>query len=108
MAVDDHVGDIRQHARRTVLALRQLEQLRRLVNEARRTLTAEKIEVVDQVDEKGNVRLDAADAELLQTALHAAGGVDETQAVGGHFYQERIVKRRDDGAGEGRASVQAD
>src|SRR5207244_421789 len=96
VAVDDHVGYVRQHARRSVLAVRQLEQLRRLVDKARRALAAEKIEVVDEVDEERDVRLDATDAKLLQAALHAARGIDETQAMRGHFYQERIVKRRDD------------
>src|SRR5947207_813688 len=65
-------------------------------------------EVVDEVDEERDVRLDATDAKLLQAALHAARGIDETQAMRGHFYQERIVKRRDDGAGERRAGVEAD
>ena len=55
-----------------------------------------------------DVRLDAADAEFLQAALHAPGGVDEAQAVGRHLDQQRIVERRDDRAGEGRAGVEAD
>ena len=54
-----------------------------------------------------NVRLDAANAEFLQAAFHAAGGVDEAQAVGRDLDQQRIVERRDDRAGEGGAGVEA-
>ena len=64
--------------------------------------------VRDQVDEERDVRLHAADAELLQAALHAAGGVDEAQAVGRHLHQQRIVERRDDRAAERGAGVEPD
>ena len=62
---------------------------------------------VHEVEQKRNVRLDAADAELLQAAFHAAGGIDETQAVRRHLDQQRIVERRDDRAGERRPRVEA-
>src|SRR5581483_3888197 len=55
-----------------------------------------------------DVRLDAADAEFLQAALHAPGRIDEAQPAGGHLDQQRVVKGRDDGAGEGAARVEAD
>ena len=69
---------------------------------------ARKSGCVTRLIEEGNVRLDAADAEFLQAALHAAGGIDETQTVRRHLDQQRIVKRRDDRAGERRAGVEAD
>ena len=69
---------------------------------------ARKSGLVIRLSKKRDVRLHAADAELLQAAFHAAGGVDETQAVGRHLDQQRIVKRRDDRAGEGGAGVEAD
>ena len=94
--------------RGAILAARQLEQLRRLVDEARRAAAGQKRRVRDQVDQERNVRLDAADAEFLQAALHAPGGVGEAQAVGRHLDQQRIVERRDDGAGKRGAGVEAD
>ena len=94
--------------RRPVLRVGKLEQLRRLVDEARRAPAGQEVGVRDQVDQERNVRLHAADAEFLQAALHAAGGVDEAQAVGRDLHQQRVVKRRDDRAGEGRAGVEAD
>ena len=69
---------------------------------------ARKSGCVTRLMQEGDVGLDAADAELLQAALHAPGGVDEAQAVGGDLHQQRIVKRRDDRPGEGRAGVEAD
>ena len=61
----------------------------------------------DEVDEERDVGLHAADAELLQRAHHAAGGVGELEALGGHLDQQRVVEGRDDRAGEGGA-VEAD
>ena len=60
-----------------------------------------------EVREEGDVRLDAADAELLQAAFHAPGGVDETQAAGRYLDEQRIVERRDDGPRERGAGVEA-
>ena len=86
----------------------KLEQLRRLVDEPRRHVARQELGCVDQVEQERDVRLHAADAELLQAALHPAGGVDEAQPAGGHLHQQRIVERRDDRAGERRAGVEAD
>src|SRR5262249_3370790 len=68
----------------------------------------QEVGVGDQVDQEGNVRLDPADAELLQAALHAAGRVQEAQAVRRHLDQQRVVEGGDDRAAEGGAGVQAD
>ena len=108
VAVDDHLGDVGEQLAGAVLARRQIEQLRFLVDEARGAAAGQEVGVRDEIEEKRDVRLDAADAELLEAALHAAGGVHEAQAVGRHFNQKRIVKGRDDGAGEGGAGVEAD
>ena len=43
---------------------------------------ARNVGCVISVDQERDVRLHAADAELLQAALHPAGGVDEPPAAG--------------------------
>ena len=108
MAIDDHVGDVTQQPRGPILSANELEQRRRLVDEARRAAADQESRVRHQIDEERDVRLDAADAELLQAAQHPAGGIDEAQSVRRHLDQHRIVKRRDDGPGERRAGVEAD
>ena len=82
VAVDDHVADVLQQLGRAVAAGREVEQLRRLVDEPRRAVAGEERRVGDQADEERNVRLHAADAELLQAAFRAADGLAEVAAPG--------------------------
>ena len=56
----------------------ELEQLRRLVDEPRRAVAGQERRIGDQSDQKRNVRLHAANAELLQASLRPAGRVDES------------------------------
>ena len=56
----------------------------------------------------GNVRLDAANAELLQAAFRATDGLVEVAAPGRDLHQQRVVERKHDRAGEGRAAVESD
>ena len=106
-AVDDDLADVGEQFRRAVLPAREVEQLGRLVDEARRHAVIEERPVRDEVDEERHVRLDAAHAELLQRAHHASGGVGELQALRRDLDEERVVEGRDDRAGE-RAAVEAD
>ena len=106
LAVDDHVADVLQQLGGAIAAGRELEQLGRLVDEPRRAVAGEERRVVDQADQKRNVRLHAANAELLQAALRPAGRLAEGAAPGGHLHQQRVVERRHDGAGEGGAAVE--
>jgi len=108
MPVDEHLGDVAEHLGRAVLAFRQMEQLRRFVEKTRRAIAGKKCVVQHQVEQERDVRLDAAHAEFLQATLHAARGIDETQAMRGHLDQQRIVERRDHGARKRRAGVEAD
>ena len=107
MAVDDHVADIRQQLGGAVLALQQLEERGCFVDEPRRAVSRQELRVRHQIDEEGDVRLDAADAEFLQAAFHAPGRVHEAQAVGRHLHEERVVIGRDHGAAESGAGVQS-
>ena len=78
MAVDDDFGDVgQQFAWRDRGGSVKLEQFGRLVEEPRRHVAGEELRVVDQVQEERDVRLHAANAELLEAALHSRGGVLE-------------------------------
>ena len=57
------------------------------------TSPAWKCRMVDDIFEKRDVGLDAANAEFAQRAVHALAGVRELAAPGGDFYQQRIVVR---------------
>ena len=61
-------------------------------------LAGEELGVRDDVDQERDVRLHAADAELLQRPLHPPRGVDEPPAAGRDLHQQRVVERRDDRA----------
>ena len=80
VAVDDDLGDVAQQLGRPVAARFELEQLRRLVDEPRRRLAGQELRVRDQVEQERDVRLHAADAELLQAPLHPPGRVARTAA----------------------------
>ena len=108
LAVDNHFRDVRQQLGRTVLPNWQLEQLRLLIEETSGDSAGEEIGVGNQVEKERDVGFHAADAEFLQTPLHPTGGINEAQAVGRHFHQQRVIKRRDHRSGKSRAGVQAD
>ena len=99
-AVDGDLGGIGQQLGRAVLADGKLEQLGRLVDEPGGAAAGEEVGVLDQVEQERDVGLHAADPEFLEAALHAPGRIDEPPAGGGDLHQQRIVKRRDDPAGE--------
>ena len=107
VAVDDHVGEVREQTGGTVLAGGKLKQARRLVEEPRRHGAGQEVRVLDEVQQERHVRLHAADAELLQRPVHPPGRVDEPDAVGRHLHEQRVVKRRDDRPAE-RAAVEPD
>ena len=85
-----------------VLARREVEELRRLVDERRGDVAGAEIRVVDDVFEERNVRLDAADAEFAQRAVGAVAGVVELARPGADLHEQRIVVGRDDGAAVSR------
>ena len=75
IAVDDDVAEVGEQLGRAVAARRELEQLRRLVDERRGDVARQERRVGDHVLEERDVRLHAADAELAQRAVHALAGV---------------------------------
>ena len=108
VAVDRHLAEELQQARGAVAAALELEQLRRLVDEARGALARAEQRVVDDVLEELQVGGDAANAELAQRAVHARARLVRRVAPGRHLHQQRIVPGRDHRAGIGRAAVEAD
>src|SRR5882762_5488331 len=77
IAVDDHFAQVRQQPGRTVPPRRKTEQGRVLIEKPRGDLATLKVRVIDDILEKRNVRLHAADAEFPQGAIHALAGVRE-------------------------------
>ena len=61
-----------------------------------------------KVNQKRNVRFDAAHAEFLQTAFNVAGGFVQIQATSRHFHKQRIEVRGYHSARKSRASVEPD
>ena len=98
MTVDDHLANVGQELGCTVLPGGKLKQLWRFIEEAGRESAGEKLGMRDEVEQKWDVGFDAPDAELLQTALHAPGGLEKPQPVGGDLDQQRVVERRNDRA----------
>ena len=62
----------------------------------------------DEVDEERDVRLHAADAELLQTSLHPPRGILEAQSARRDLHQQGIVEGGNDRTAEGGAGVEPD
>ena len=109
MAVHRHVGDVVQELGRAVAALHRRDQLRRLVDEARRVAARrESCGCADDVLEEGEVGRDAADAELAQRPVHARDRLLRRGRPGGHLLEQRIVEAGDDRAGIGGAAVEPD
>src|SRR5437660_7198585 len=107
MPVDNDLTDVSQQLGGAVLPSGKLEQLRRLIEEARGESAGQEIGMRHQIEEKRDVGFDAADTEFLQAALHAPRRVQEAQAVGRNLDQQRVIKRRDHGARKGGAGIEA-
>ena len=75
MAVDGHVGDVGEELGGAVAALGELEQLRRLVDEARGVVVGPELRMGEHGLEERQVGRDAADAVLAQRPVHAGDGL---------------------------------
>ena len=91
-----------------VPAFREMEQLRRLIQEIGGIGAVDKMRMLQQVFQKCDVGLHAADTEFLQAAQHLGHRDGMVQAPGGGLNQQRIIVRGDDGTREGIARVQTD
>ncbi len=108
VAVHRGLGQEAQQLGRAVAARGELQQLGRFLDEARRDLAGRKVRMVDHVLQELQVGGDTADAELAQRPVHALAGLDRRRRPGRHLDQQRVVVRRDHGAGVGRATVEPD
>jgi hypothetical protein len=90
------------------VALAEVEQLRRGVDERGGGPAGDEERVGDDVFEERDVGLDAADAEFAQGAAHAVEGDLVAVSAGDDLHEHRVVERRDDGAGETGGAVETD
>ena len=108
VAVDGDVGDPAEQLGGAVLALAEVEQRRRFVDEAGGVVVGDEARVAHQVVQEGQVGGHAADAELHQRAVHAADRLPGGRRPGGDLLEQRVVEARDHRAGVGRAAIDAD
>ena len=108
VAVDGDVGKVRQRACRAVAARAETKQLGLGIDELGVGLTAAEGFIRNDIFQKRNVGLHAADAELTQRAIHALAGHREIAAHRGDLHQHRVVEWRDHRAGVARGGIEAD
>ena len=108
MPVYGDVGDIKQDFRRPVAAFLEGKQVRRGVDEFGGIGVIQKGRMLQQVDNKLDIRGDAADAELAQGAVHAGDGLFRGLGVGGDLDQKAVVIARNHAARVSGAAVQPD
>ena len=108
IAIDGRIADIFEELRATVLDDGQVEQFRMVIDEVDVVRTSDKFRTLEDVDQEADVGLDAADTKFLEDAEHLLSGFFMGQAISRRLDQQRIVVRRDDGAGIGIAAVEAD
>ena len=108
VAVHRNIPNIMQQFGTTVPAFREMEQLRRLIQEISGIGAVDKMRMLQQVFQKCDVGLHAADTEFLQAAQHLGHRDGMVQAPGGGLNQQRIIVRGDDRTREGIARVQTD
>ena len=106
-SVDGHVAEIRQNLVRAIARRAKSEQLGRGIDEFRGGAARHEGRMQNQISEKRNVRLHAADAEFAQRSIGAPHGLFQRLAPRGHLDEQRIEVRRDDRAAEAVAAVQA-
>jgi hypothetical protein len=108
VAVDGDVGDPAEQLGGAVLALAEVEQRRRLVDEAGGVVVGDEARVAHQVVQEGQVGGHAADAELHQRAVHAADRLLGGLGPGGDLLEQRVVEARHHRARVRRAAIDAD
>ena len=64
--------------------------------------------MIEHIEHKRDIRLDAFDLGLTQCADRLASGIFKASAVRSHFQKQGIVERRDHRALEAVAAVQSD
>ena len=102
------LGDIAQDAGGAVAGVHDLKQLRRLVDELGVALAADERGMGQNIGDKGDVGLDAADTDLVDGAGGLAAHGRERAIPAGDLHQQRVVVRRDNSAHAHVAAVQTD
>ncbi len=105
--VDRDVGEIAEQLGAAVTAHSHLEELRSLVDEARRGGAALEHRVGEHGLEEGDVRRHAADPELRQRPPCPTHGHGEGAAPAGELDEHRVEVRADLGTHEHRATVES-
>ena len=108
ITVDGRIANVFEELRAAVLDDGQVEQFRMVVDEVDVIRTGDEFRTLEDVDQEADVGLDAADTEFLEDAEHLFSCFLMGPAISRRLDQQRIVVRRDDGAGVGIAAVEAD
>ena len=103
-----NVCDVAQDPGGTVPGVRDVEELRAVVDELGVALALEEGGVVQDVGEEGDVGLHAPDVDLADGPGRPAADAGEGVVPGGDLHEKGIVVGGDDGAGGGVAAVQPD
>jgi hypothetical protein len=107
-SVDQNLAQIIEQFLGPVLRLREIEQLRILVDEVGVHGSIQKLLILEDVQQKRNVGLDPPHPEFPQGAVHFGARGLQVLGVGDHLHQKRVVVGRDDGPRERRRPVQSD
>src|SRR5581483_10122226 len=105
MTIHRDVRDPPQQLRGAILARTEIEQGRRLVNEARRVVIVAEPRVSDDIVQKGKIGRDTPDTVLGQRTCHAMDRFVRRGSPGRNFLQQWIVEARDNRTGVSRSAV---
>ena len=108
MAVDGHIGDEGEQARRPVAPQRHIKELAVIVYEAGVVVGGAELGVPDEGLQEQEIGRHPANPELAQRARHPPDSLPLGRSPSGDLLQKRVVVAGDDGSGIGRPPVQPD
>ena len=106
--VDGDVGQPGEDLRSAVLGRLCLDQIGTIVDEGGAEVAGFEGGVVQYCLQEGDVRGDAANAELRESSFGTGDGCGEIAPVAGHLHEHRVEVRADAGARGDGAAVEAD
>src|SRR6266851_6223480 len=95
VAVENYVAQVREQLSGAVAAGGDAKKFGRLVEKRSGDFAGAETRMIDDILQKRNVGLDAANAKLAQRAIHALASFRKVQPPGGHFHEQRIVIGRE-------------
>src|SRR6266481_8982757 len=107
VAVENYVAQVREQLSGAVAAGGDAKKFGRLVEKRSGDFAGAETRMIDDILQKRNVGLDAANAKLAQRTIHALASFRKVQSPGGHFHEQRIIIGREQRAGVRRAAVEA-